>query len=75
MDRVEITPGRCAGTAVIKGTRIPVAVVLDQLATGESWDFILKGYPELTREDIQGAIKFAREFIEHTELVPSITDK
>ena len=71
MNRIEINPGRCGGGAVIRGTRIPIAVILDQLATGESWDSILKGYPELTREDIQAALNFAREFIEHTELVPS----
>jgi uncharacterized protein (DUF433 family) len=35
-ERIEIDPRRCGGTPVIRGTRIPVAVLLDQLAAGES---------------------------------------
>ncbi len=56
LDRIEIDPRRCGGKPVIKGTRIPVTVILDQLAGAESWDSVLKGYPELTREDIQAAL-------------------
>jgi uncharacterized protein (DUF433 family) len=36
-----------------KGTRIPVSVILEQIAQGESWDDLLKGYPELNKEDIK----------------------
>ena len=50
----------CDGRPVIKGTRIPVDVVLDHLAENESWDEILRGYPELTKTDIQAAIRFAQ---------------
>ncbi|MCD4726199.1 MAG: DUF433 domain-containing protein [Pirellulales bacterium] len=60
IDRIEIDPRRCGGTPVIRGTRIPVAVVLDQLASGEDWESLLKGYPGLTREDIQAATLFAK---------------
>ncbi|PIP47894.1 MAG: antitoxin, partial [Deltaproteobacteria bacterium CG23_combo_of_CG06-09_8_20_14_all_51_20] len=44
---------------VIKGTRIPVSVILDQIAEDGSWDRLIEGYPELTREDIQAALKYA----------------
>ena len=54
-DRIEMDPRRCGGSPVIKATRIPVAVLLDQLASGETWDSLLEGYPELTREDIRAA--------------------
>ncbi len=57
LDRIEIDPRRCGGKPVIKGTRIPVTVILDQLASSESWDSVLEGYPELTREDIQAALE------------------
>ncbi len=60
IDRIEIDPRRCGGTPVIRGTRIPVAVVLDQLASGEDWESLLEGYPGLTREDIQAATLFAK---------------
>jgi len=38
---------------VIKGTRIPVSGILDQIAQDESWDDLLKSYPELENEDIR----------------------
>lgn len=59
-DRIEINPRVCAGRPVIKGTRIPVDVILDHLAEDESWAEIQHGYPELTREDIQAALRFAQ---------------
>jgi uncharacterized protein (DUF433 family) len=71
LERIEIDPRRCGGSPVIKGTRIPVAIILDQLATGETWESLLRGYPELTREDIQAVLHFAKASIEHTEIVPA----
>jgi uncharacterized protein (DUF433 family) len=65
--RIEINPRVCGGRPVIKGTRIPVEVILGQLAEGESWDSILAGYPELTRDDIQAALRFAEESVLHSE--------
>jgi uncharacterized protein (DUF433 family) len=59
---------------VIKGTRIPVEVIIGQLAEGECWDALIKGYPELTRTDIQAALRFAEASVinsEITELVPA----
>ena len=73
-DRIEINPRVCAGRPVIKGTRIPVDVLLEQLETGDSWDSILAGFPELGRADIQAALRFARESVTHsvsTDLAPA----
>jgi len=70
-ERIEFNPRRCGGTPVIKGTRIPVAVILEQLACGESWEAILKGYPELVREDIQAVLLFAKASVERTEIIPA----
>jgi uncharacterized protein (DUF433 family) len=74
LDRIEIDPRRCGGTPVIKGTRIPVAVLLDQLADGQTWQSVLEGYPELTREDIRAALIFAKASVEHTEIIPADTE-
>ena len=57
-ERIEINPRVCGGQPVVKGTRIAVEVILEQLAEGESWDSILRGYPELTAPDIQAALRF-----------------
>lgn len=67
-DRIEINPRICNGKPVIKGTRIPIAVILDHIAEGEAWDDLLAGYPELTIEDIKSALKYARAFIEHSDI-------
>lgn len=73
-ERIEFNPRVCGGRPVIKGTRIPVGVILGLLADGESWDAVLQGYPELTRADVQAALRFAEASVinsEITELVPA----
>jgi len=67
-ERIEIDPRVCGGQPVIKGTRISVAAVLEQLANDESWGSLLRGYPELNRHDIQAALEYARHCILHTEI-------
>lgn len=67
-ERIEMDPRVCAGQPVIKGTRIPVYVILEQLADGESWESLLRGFPELTREDIQAVLRYARDAVLRTEI-------
>lgn len=67
-DRIELNPKVCNGKPVIKGTRIPVSVILEQIGEGESWDDVLAGYPELTRQDIQAAVFYARACLDHAEM-------
>ena len=68
MDRIELNPRVCNGKPVIKGTRIPVSVILEEIAEGESWDILLAGYPELKKVDIQAALIYARASLDHTEV-------
>ena len=68
IDRIELDPKVCNGKPVIKGTRIPVSVVLEKIAEGESWDALLADYPELQKEDIQAALLYAKAFLDHTEV-------
>jgi uncharacterized protein (DUF433 family) len=72
-DRIEIDPTVCSGKPVIRGTRILVTSILTQLAAGESFDAIRKGFPGLTDEDIKAAIEFARQSVEATGL-PTLPD-
>jgi len=67
-ERIELDPRVCNGKPVIKGTRIPITVILEQLAEGKTWESILSGYPELTRDDIHAALHYARASIDHTDL-------
>ena len=47
------------GRACIRGMRIPVSVIVGQIAHGASSDEILQGYPDLAGEDIQQALQYA----------------
>lgn len=60
-EHITVDPSVCHGRACIKGTRIMVSVVLDNLAAGLSEEEILKSYPSLTRQDIHAAIAYAAE--------------
>ena len=49
----------CGGEPCIKGTRIPVHLVLDHIAAGDSFENILKAYPQLSKPAIQEAVEYA----------------
>ena len=59
--RISIDPAICHGKACIKGTRIMVSVVLDNLAAGQTPDEISRLYPTLRREDVTAAMAYAAE--------------
>ncbi len=61
LERISIDPNVCHGKACIKGTRIMVSVILDNLASGHSRQDILASYPSLKKEDIDAAIAYAAE--------------
>ncbi len=60
-ERVSVDPAICHGRACIKGTRIMVSVVLDNLAAGVDTAELLKSYPTLQTKDIQAALDYAAE--------------
>jgi uncharacterized protein (DUF433 family) len=68
-DHVSLDPGRQGGQPCLRGTRIPVYVVLDNLAAGESEATILAEYPSLTPTHIRAALAFAAE-LAHDRIVP-----
>jgi uncharacterized protein (DUF433 family) len=71
-ERIELNPQVCAGKPVIRGTRIPVSVLISQLAEGASWVEILKNYPELGKEDIHAALVYASAVVENTDIAESV---
>jgi uncharacterized protein (DUF433 family) len=60
-EHISVDPNVCHGRACIKGTRVMVSVVLDNLAEGVSPDELLRSYPSLTPESIQAALSYAAE--------------
>jgi len=60
-DYITVDPSVCHGKACVKGTRIMVSVVLDNLAAGLTPDEIVRSYPSLSREAVQAAMSYAAE--------------
>jgi uncharacterized protein (DUF433 family) len=60
-DYITVDPSVCHGKACIKGTRVMVSVVLDNLAAGVTPEQITQSYPSLTPEAIQAAVAYAAE--------------
>ncbi|OGK88844.1 MAG: antitoxin [Candidatus Rokubacteria bacterium GWC2_70_16] len=66
-DRIEENPKVMMGKPVIRGTRIPVELVLRKLAEGATFEDLLAAYPRLRREDIQAALGYAADAVAHEE--------
>lgn len=58
-ERIQIDPAICHGKPCIRGTRIMVSVILDNLAEGLSPEEIIEEYPSLTPDDVRAAIRYA----------------
>jgi uncharacterized protein (DUF433 family) len=65
---IDSNPAVCHGAACVKGTRIPVSVVLDNLAAGLLPDELVRSYPSLTLEAVRAAIAYAAE-LSHERLM------
>lgn len=61
LQRISVDPRVCFGKACIRGTRIWVSLIVDNLAEGIPEQEILAAYPQLNREDILAALAFAAE--------------
>jgi uncharacterized protein (DUF433 family) len=67
--RIEMNPKVMLGKPVIRGTRIPVELILRKLSEGVREADLLDAYPRLTREDIQAAIGYAADSLAHEETI------
>jgi len=63
LERISINPSICHGKPCIKGTRIMVSVILDNLADGVPEEEIIALYPPLSKEDIKASIAYASEIV------------
>lgn len=68
LDRITIDPDIMMGKPTIKGTRIPVEVLLRKLSQDISPEDILNDYPRLEREDIQAALLYAADSVSSEEV-------
>jgi uncharacterized protein (DUF433 family) len=64
-ERIEVNPNVMFGKPVIRGTRIPVQQIMEELEGGMSETEILEAHPRLKREDIDAARQFAIQYMTH----------
>ena len=69
-DRIEVNPKVMLGKPVIRGTRIPVEIILEKLAAGITSEDLLRSYPRLTAEDISAALLFAAQSLHADSYMP-----
>jgi uncharacterized protein (DUF433 family) len=67
MNRIEVDPKVMLGKPVIRGTRIPVELILRKLSEGATEGDLLDAYPRLTRDDLQAALAYAADLVAHDE--------
>ena len=68
--RVVSDPNICGGEPCVKGTRIPVHIVLSHLAAGEDYETLFKHFPRLTKEDILACLEYA-SFLATEKMTPA----
>lgn len=68
-DRIEVNPKIMMGKPVIRGTRIPVELIVRKISEGASDKELLDAYPKLSKEDIHAALRYAADTIAHEEVV------
>jgi uncharacterized protein (DUF433 family) len=68
--KIESNPDILYGKPVIKNTRIPVDLILEKLAEGETVEDLLKAYPNIDRDAISSSLAFAADFIKNEIVYP-----
>jgi len=63
-DRITVDPAVMSGQPVVKGTRVPVYVIVEAIAAGDSVQNLLESYPFLREDDIVQALRFAAHLSE-----------
>ena len=68
--RISVDPATHHGDPCIAGTRVPVSVIVGSVAEGDSFQQILRSYPQLKEADIQAALLFAAEAVNRFDMIP-----
>jgi uncharacterized protein (DUF433 family) len=66
-ERIEVNPKILCGKPVIKGTRVPVYLVLELISAGYDFKRIMEAYPSLTEEDVKAAVEYAAGIVKNEE--------
>ena len=69
LKRIEVNPAVMLGKPVIKGTRVPIELILRKLSEGATEADLLDAYPRLTKVDIQAALAYAARTLAHETII------
>ena len=70
LERIGLDPNVMAGKPVIRGSRVPVALLVRMIAQGIPKEEILREYPRLEAADIHAALTYAAEVVAHEDVFP-----
>jgi uncharacterized protein (DUF433 family) len=68
--RIDVNPKILSGKPVIRGTRIPVEIIVRKLGEGSTVAEVLGDFPRLTEEDVRAALAFAADSLSTDEIIP-----
>ena len=71
--RIEVNPSIMLGKPVIRGTRIPVELILRKLSEGATEEIVLDAYPRLTREELLAVLAYAADLVGHEEAILTVS--
>ena len=71
LDRVVINPKVMVGKPIIKGTRIPIDMIVKLVAQGMTIEEILEDYPKLSKEDVKAALLYSAEVVSGESILPA----
>ncbi len=69
-NHIEANPEIMYGKPVVKGTRIPVDLILEKLSFGQSIQEIISDYPDITEEDIRACLAYATSVLRNEITIP-----
>jgi uncharacterized protein (DUF433 family) len=69
-DNIESNPNILYGKPVIKGTRIPVELLLEKMSNGQKFQEIIQNYPDLKEDDLYACLAYATSLIKNEVTVP-----
>jgi uncharacterized protein (DUF433 family) len=70
-ERIVVDPEILVGKPVVRGTRIPVELILKRLAQDLNFDTLFESYPRLTPEDVKACLEYAKALVEGEALFPA----
>ena len=71
LDRIVINPKVMVGKPIIKGTRIPIDMIVKLVAQGMTIEEILEDYPKLSKEDVKAALLYSAEVVGGESILPA----